>query len=130
VSKIDLETLITMVQPCLDSLVETQSSVNGALVVTVDGHLIAKRIQDDTSVKRLASMSSSLMSLGNTITGELAMGNCRNVIVENEGGYAAFMHINKKLVLVSLTQSPNGLGLLLSASRNCASNMTQRFQTQ
>lgn len=127
-AKINKDLLNKTLQPYLDQLVKEKDGVDGALVVTVDGHLLSKSMIDGTKVKRLATMGSSLMSLGNTITGELAMGGCRNVIVENEEGYAAFMHINSKLVLVSFTRSPNGLGMLLSASRNCANLLFKQLQ--
>lgn len=126
-AKLSKEAVAQLLQPYLDDLVERHDAVDGALVVTADGHLLAKRMDGDTSVKRLATMGSSLMSLGTTITGELKMGSCRNVIVENESGFAAFMNINQKLVLVSLTNLPNGLGMLLSASRACSTAIAKRF---
>lgn len=126
-SKVDKEALVALIQTHLEQLVNNHDAVEGALVATVDGHLITRCMHNATSVKRLASMGCSLLSLSNTITGELVMGNCRNVIIENEGGYVAFMHINKRLILVSFTQANNGLGLLISASRNCAQTIAKKI---
>lgn len=125
-AKLSKEAIAQLLQPYLDELV-AKDQVGGALVVTVDGHLLAKNMDGDTSVKRLATMGSSLMSLGTTITGELKMGECKNVIVENEEGFVAFMNINQKLVLVTLTRTINGLGMLLSSSRACSASIAKRF---
>jgi hypothetical protein len=65
------------------------------------------------------------MSLGDTMTSELKMGRCENIISENENGIVAFMHINNNLVLVSLTTETNSLGMLLSHSRKCAETMSK-----
>ncbi|CAA0125775.1 Uncharacterised protein [BD1-7 clade bacterium] len=124
----DKRELVRQVNNYLRDFVQRHPSIDGALVVSVDGHLIAKSIDGADSTKRLASMGSSLMSLGNTVTGEMEMGLCKNVIVENEEGFITFMHINKKLVLVTFTTTPNGLGLLLSASRSCAERLLQELR--
>ncbi|MEZ5672765.1 MAG: hypothetical protein R3E08_10450 [Thiotrichaceae bacterium] len=65
-------------------------------------------------LERLATMGSTLMSLGDTITAELKMGNCDNIISENKQGIVTFMHINNELVLVTLTVQKNALGMLSS----------------
>jgi len=65
------------------------------------------------------------MSLGDTITAELQMGTCDNIISENKQGIVAFMHISNNLVLVTLTVQKNSLGMLLSYSRRCAEEMAQ-----
>ena len=70
-------------------------------------------------------MGSTLMALGDTITAELNMGNCDNLISENKNGIIAFMHINDNLVLVTLTIQKNALGMLLSHSRRCAEEMVK-----
>ncbi len=120
--------ILRQVNLLLREFVERQPSVDGALLVSVDGHLVSKAISGEDSTRRLASMGSSLMSLGNTVTGEMQMGLCKNVIVENEEGFITFMNVNKKLVLVTYTTTPNGLGLLLSASRGCAEKLKNELR--
>lgn len=105
------------------SLVDDYDSVDAAVVVTIDGNMLEKHEKAKNPMKRLATMGSSLMSLGDTITSELGMGTCKNIISENEGGLIAFMHIAEDLVLVSMSYSTGSLGLLLSASRKCAASI-------
>ena len=94
-------------------------SALGAIAVTTDGHLICRAERKEIPAKRLAAMGSTLMSLGNTITKELSMGKCRNVISENEEGVVVFMQITPRTVLVTASGDRSSLGMLLSASRSC-----------
>jgi predicted regulator of Ras-like GTPase activity (Roadblock/LC7/MglB family) len=109
----------------LKTLLEHSEEISAALVTTVDGHLCAMHQQRNYSLDRLATMGSSLMSLGDTITAELKMGNCRNLISENESGIVTFMHINNLLVLITITLQKNALGLLLAHSRKAAEEMAK-----
>ncbi len=112
-----------LIQDSLEALVESVEPMTAAIAVTSDGHLIAGASRIEVPSKRLAAMGSTLMSLGNTVTKELGMGGCRNVISENEGGVAIFMSITVRIVLISLTDNVSSLGTLLSASRRYAADL-------
>lgn len=110
----------------LEKLLEDCAAIDASVVSTLDGHMCAmKQRHDRYSLERLATMGSTLMSLGDTITAELAMGTCDNIISENKNGIVAFMHINEELVLVTVTTEKNALGMLLSHARRCAADMIQ-----
>jgi predicted regulator of Ras-like GTPase activity (Roadblock/LC7/MglB family) len=109
----------------LQTLLENSEEIAAALVTTVDGHLCAMYQRQNYPLDRLATMGSSLMSLGDTITAELKMGSCRNIISENESGIVTFMHVNNSLVLVTITLQKNALGLLLAHSRKTAEEMAK-----
>jgi predicted regulator of Ras-like GTPase activity (Roadblock/LC7/MglB family) len=110
----------------LEGLLDRCQAISAAVVVTVDGYTCAmkQRVPNQYSLERVATMGSTLMSLGDTMTAELKMGRCENIISENQHGIVAFMHINHNLVLVSLTKETNSLGMLLSHSRKCAESMS------
>jgi predicted regulator of Ras-like GTPase activity (Roadblock/LC7/MglB family) len=117
---------IKQLEQRLTQLLETCQVINAAVVATLDGHLCTmKQRHQQYPLERLATMGSTLMALGDTITAELNMGNCDNLISENKNGIIAFMHINDNLVLVTLTVQKNALGMLLSHSRRCAEEMVQ-----
>jgi predicted regulator of Ras-like GTPase activity (Roadblock/LC7/MglB family) len=124
-AKISIQKAGEIIKPSLDSTLESYQAIDGLVVVTVDGHMIISQVRDGKPTKRLATMGSSLMSLGDTVAAELGMDKCKNVIVENEGGYVVFRHINKVFVLAAITNTPNGLGILLSASKACAENISK-----
>lgn len=120
-----LSKLVTIqLEQRLNKLIEHCAAVDAVVVATLDGYMCAmKQRSQDYPLERLATMGSTLMSLGDTITAELRMGTCDNIISENKNGIVAFMHINDNLVLIALTVQKNALGMLLSHSRRCAEDM-------
>ncbi|TGD72651.1 hypothetical protein E4634_14100 [Mangrovimicrobium sediminis] len=126
-TKLSVEQAAEITRPCLLETMDRYSAIDAMLVVSVDGHMIANHMREEKPMRRLASMGSSLMSLGDTVTEELNMGACKNVVIENDLGHVVFRHVNKILVLVAVTQSPGGLGILLSASKSCAENVAKNF---
>ncbi len=117
---------IAKLESRLAQLLHDCDTIEAAVVSTLDGHMCTMRQQaQQYSLERLATMGSTLMSLGDTITAELNMGLCDNIISENQNGIVAFMHINNDLVLVTLTTQKNALGMLLSHSRRCAKEMAE-----
>jgi predicted regulator of Ras-like GTPase activity (Roadblock/LC7/MglB family) len=116
---------IKQLQQQLLELLERCQAIDAAVVVTVDGYTYAmqQRQGQKYQLERVATMGSTLMSLGDTMTAELNMGTCDNIIAENKHGIVAFMHINDDLVLVALTGQKNAYGLLLSHSRKTAERM-------
>lgn len=112
---------IAKLESRLTKLLGDCDTIDAAVVSTLDGHMCTMQQRSQAySLERLATMGSTLMSLGDTITAELHMGLCDNIISENQNGIVAFMHINNDLVLVTLTTHKNALGMLLSHSRRCA----------
>ncbi len=110
----------------LRKLLDDCDVISAGVVATMDGHMCAMHQKAGFPMERLATMGSSLMALGDTITAELSMGHCDKIISENEDGIVAFMHINDDLVLITLTEQKHGLGLLLSYSRTCAQDMAKQ----
>lgn len=94
--------------------------IEASVVTTLDGNMCANYQRSDFPMERLATMGSSLMALGDTITAELGLGHCDKIISENQEGIVAFMHINNDLVLITITTQKSGLGMLLTYSRSCA----------
>lgn len=115
----------TQLSAHLGKFLEASSEVEAAVVATIDGNLCSMRQRGSYPLERLATMGSTLMSLGDTITAELSMGSCKNIISENEQGIVTFMHINDVLVLVTITKDKSALGMLLAHSRRCATDIAQ-----
>lgn len=119
----------TQLELRLGKLLADCNVIDASVVATLDGHMCAmKQGHHKYSLERLATMGSTLMALGDTITAELHMGHCENIISENKEGIVTFMHIGNNLVLVTLTTKKNALGLLLSHSRRCAEDMAKMIK--
>jgi hypothetical protein len=118
--------IIQQLEQRLETLINDCTVIDAAVIATLDGHTCAmKQRHTHYTLERLATMGSTLMALGDTITAELQMGSCDNIISENKMGIVTFMHINMDLVLVTLTTHKNGLGMLLSHSRICAESLAK-----
>jgi predicted regulator of Ras-like GTPase activity (Roadblock/LC7/MglB family) len=107
----------------LVKLLQDCDVIKAGVVATMDGNMCANYQHTDFPMDRLATMGSSLMALGDTITAELSLGTCDKIISENKDGIVAFMHVNDNLVLITITTEKTALGLLLSYSRSCAKEM-------
>jgi hypothetical protein len=107
----------------LMKLLDDCDVIKASVVTTMDGNMCANYQRSEFPMERLATMGSSLMALGDTITAELALGHCDKIISENQEGIVAFMHINNDLVLITITTQKSGLGMLLTYSRSCAQEL-------
>lgn len=123
----DSDELKSLLKEEIKNMLDACDVIQAVVTVTNDGHMLVKHEKTAASMKRVATMGSSLMSLGDTITSELDMGSCRNLIAENERGILAFMHITDEIVLVTVTDNTAALGMLLSASRNCCERVRKRI---
>lgn len=112
-----------VLQRQFNQLIASNGCVELVAAATVDGHLVAQAARSGRDCKRLAAMASSLVALGDTLADEQAMGSCRNLIVENEGGIVVFMHITKSLLLIARTDNRSSLSALLAAARGCVSDV-------
>ncbi|MDH5433010.1 MAG: hypothetical protein OEY19_03630 [Gammaproteobacteria bacterium] len=114
---------VDVIKSKLSEAIDRCDVMDAAAAVTIDGHLVAKIEARDCPVNRIASMGSSMMSLGDTMTAELKMGVCRNLIVENERGFLVLMHIRDDLILVTISHDKSSLGMLVSSSKICAESI-------
>lgn len=110
----------------LDLYLANCDVVEAAILATPDGCLRAQQQRGAFEVERAAVMGSSLMALGDTITAELGLGACENVIAESEHGLVLFNHIQGVLVLISVTKSKSGLGAMLSWAKRTAEDIARR----
>lgn len=109
----------------LDTYLSNCDAVALAIVTTPDGRLCAQRQRGAYETDATAVMGSSLMALGDTILAELRLGTCESVIAESAQGLVLFNHIGSTYVLVSMTESKNSLGTLLSWARRTADDIAQ-----
>ncbi|MFO1349305.1 MAG: roadblock/LC7 domain-containing protein [Gammaproteobacteria bacterium] len=101
----------------LQKLLDTCPGAHGALLATADGFVVAKVFKEDMADKTLAAISSSLMSLAESVAYEGRQGPCQNVIVEAEAGHVVSLRINHTRVLTVIAARRTRLGMLLSAAK-------------
>ena len=67
--------------------------IYGAVVATIDGYPLATLGRNDAlPEKQLAAMSSTLVSLGDSVAELLGQGICKNILVENDEGTVLVLH--------------------------------------
>lgn len=106
----------------LQKLVSTTSGVTAALVVTSDGFEVASVLHNDLSPEKMAAMTSSMLALGEAILGEANLNDCKNVVIESDGGLIIMLAIGdpkKELLLSVITNGQAMLGQVLWAARQC-----------
>ena len=96
-----------------------------ACVATRDGFEITQ-LKGLADQRKLAAMASSMHALGDAISVEVALGVCRNVIVEGGDGRAVMLSVpyySYNKVLIAAASSETNLALLLISTRDCCTQL-------
>lgn len=115
-------------QPLLDALCRENADIRGALVSTVDGFEIAARVDTSVSPKKLAAMTSSLLALGEAISNESSVGQCRDLVIEASAGLLLMMDVpstTRRSVLTVLCNETAMLGRVRWAAREARAAIAQ-----
>jgi predicted regulator of Ras-like GTPase activity (Roadblock/LC7/MglB family) len=113
----------------LVDLVNTSSGIEAVLLASPDGFEIvsATRAQRIDGA-RLAAMSSSMLALGTAMAQDLKLKDCRNIHIEAGDGLMLLLTVpcgRMGLVLSALAPKGSTMGLVLVATRNCATTIGQ-----
>ena len=116
-------------QRLIDALVATHDEITGALVCSVDGFEIAGSLPAALSAAKLAAMTSSLVALGEAVSGEGGVGGCLNVVIESQAGRLMMMDIpgDSRNLLTVISDDSATLGHVLWAVRECAQELSLRM---
>ena len=106
-----------MMQGILDNLLKDHNDILAAIIGTSDGYLKFQSARDGFSSARLATIGASFIALGDAMTNEAKMGNCRNLIAENEYGIVVVLHITPDQFLMLFSENKALLGFLLATGR-------------
>lgn len=104
----------------LARLLDNTQGAYGVVLATIDGHALLHAARTDLPADRIAAMTSSLVSLGETIAHEANQQKCRFVIVENSDGYVVTLRISSRMTLSTFAGKDTNLGMLLSATRSAS----------
>ena len=113
----------------VNDFVKDNDFVVASVVVSSDGHLVAGAQKKEYSLDRLSAIGSTFMALGDSLAGEVALGGCKDVIAELDGGIVAFMHVTRNVAIASVSDSSRSLGLLLSSTRGCIDSILRELKS-
>jgi len=112
----------------INDMFDTCSDIYGAVISSVDGHLVLDVVKRELPVKKISAMTSSLMALGETVSKESDQGNCQYVSVINESGRVMVLRVGDALTLTTLSTQDSNLGMVLSASTKATADIAEALQ--
>lgn len=115
-------------QAHLDELRYEHHGVAGTLLSTMDGFEVAASVGDRISPSKLAAMASSLLALAEAVSGEGAVGQCRDLVIESSAGLVLLMDVpsaTHKAVLTVLCTEAAVFGRIRWAARNTREAIAQ-----
>lgn len=111
------------IEQALQGLLGACSGATGALVATGDGFVVVEVFKNMMAGSTLAAISSSLISLAESMAKETSSGLCNNVIIEAEEGTIVSLRITPIRVLTVIAEKKTRLGMLLSAAKICVDQL-------
>jgi uncharacterized protein len=121
-----------MCQESLRQLVAETTGVESACLVTGDGFEVSSTLAKGISAQRIAAMTSSMHALGQAVTSELKMKDCRSVIVDGEMGTVILVKLpsSQAEMMLTVTCGKTGtVGGVLFAARQHARFISDRLST-
>lgn len=119
------EDQLTRCRERLRALLRDCGGAKGALITTMAADVVAHTLDDDLASRKLSTMTSSLLDLGELIAQESLQKQCQFTIVENSDGRVVSLRINDDLMLTSIFSRESNLGMALSHSRKAADDLAK-----
>ncbi|NMG06122.1 roadblock/LC7 domain-containing protein [Brasilonema sp. UFV-L1] len=105
-------THVSMLQDELQKFVSTSTEIQGAMLASPDGFVLASVLPAGMNEERTAAISASMLSLGEQIGYELVRGNIDCIFVEGEKGYGVLVGCGAEAILLVLASHAVKQGLL------------------
>ncbi|MBV1911613.1 MAG: roadblock/LC7 domain-containing protein [Kangiellaceae bacterium] len=119
------KTFTKIIEKQLLNLVSNFPFIEEAVIVSSDGYVVANSKTNNKCIEKVSTMGSSMISLADTMTAELKMGRCVNLITENESGLVVIIHINSDLKIITVTRKVSQLGMLLTSTKKYAAKIRE-----
>jgi len=118
----------SFIEEKINDMFDVCGDIYGAVISSVDGHLVLDVVKRELPVKKISAMTSSLMALGETVSKESDQGNCEYVSVINENGRVMVLRVGDSLTLTTLSTQDSNLGMVLSASTKATADIAEALQ--
>lgn len=107
----------------LKDLEAATPDIEGSVVVSADGLVMASAMPSDVDEDRVAAMAAALIALGERSSGELQRGDLEQVFVKGIRGYFLLMNAGKDAVLGALCRQDAKLGMIFLDMRRAAAEI-------
>lgn len=109
----------------LKDLEASTPDVEGSVVVSADGLVMASELPADVDEDRVAAMAAALLALGERSSRELERGELEDVFVKGENGYVVLMGAGRDAVLGALCRKDAKLGIIFLDMRRAAKEVSE-----
>lgn len=106
-------------------LQRSSPEVEAAALISPDGLIIASALKPEINEDRVSAMSASILSLGEGICRETAIGKLEQVHLQGETGHIVLMAAGEKAVLTAFIAAQAKMGVLLMDMRHAADDLVK-----
>jgi len=107
----------------LRTLQRTSSDIEAAIIVSVDGLTIASALPEYLEEDRISAMSAAMLSLSQSISGELKKGTLEQVYIKGTEGFVVLMAVGFDAVLTVFASKNAKLGLVIFEMKRAAEEL-------
>jgi predicted regulator of Ras-like GTPase activity (Roadblock/LC7/MglB family) len=109
----------------LRALQSTSSDIEAAIMVSVDGLTIASALPEYLEEDRISAMSAALLSLSESISGELKKGSLEQVYIKGTEGFIVLIAVGSDAVLTVFASKNAKLGLIIFEMKRAAEELVE-----
>jgi predicted regulator of Ras-like GTPase activity (Roadblock/LC7/MglB family) len=107
----------------LRDLQYSNSDIEAAALVSVDGLSIASVLPGNIEEDRVSAMSAAMLSLGERISGELGRGGLDQVYIRGTSGHVVLMSVGNDAVLTAMAREQAKTGLVFLDMKRAADDL-------
>jgi hypothetical protein len=104
----------------LKDLEAATPDIEGSVVVSADGLVMASALPADVDEDRVAAMAAALLALGERSAAELDRGEMQDIFVKGDKGYVVLMGAGRDAVIGALCREEAKLGMIFLDMRRAA----------
>lgn len=120
----------SQVRSLLRGLITSSSgAVDAAAAMTTDGLIIGSALKDSIDQDLFAAMNASLLVLAEKASGEVDIGNLKQVMVMGDRGLMLLTHVGSDAVLALATDPKANLGKILLDTNRTATKLKGLLET-
>lgn len=104
---------------------DTLNDITAALVLTIDGVVLASSITDEQAIDEIGATAAAMQSLGNRSTSLLKRGDLQQIQIHASNGFMILNEVNADTVLIALTVKKPNMGLVLHEIKRAVSELLE-----
>ncbi len=113
----------------LDSLLAGSADINGAIIVSHDGLVLASNLPHDADEARLGATAAALLGLSKRSTPTLGRGDFTQSLIQGTDGNIIITSAGDRAVFIGLTPKDVNLGMVFVEARDAAEQIAKAMES-